>query len=86
MIQAESWSTFADIATFSWVFAAPWAGLSLDAYPNLKAWHDKLMERPAVKVGLDVPEPNKLVLALADPERMKKAVEEAQAMMVSTKR
>ena len=58
----------------------------MDEYPNLKAWHDKLMERPAVTDGLNVPEPNQMILALQDPERMRKAVEEAQAMMVSTKR
>ena len=74
-----------DIATFCWVFSAPWAGLTLDKYPSLKAWHDRIMERPAVQQGLDVPEPNRMMLALKDPEIMKELVQGAQAMMVSTK-
>ena len=75
----------ADISTFGWVFAAPWAGLSLDEFPNLKKWHDRILERPAVKEGLDVPEPNAMMAALADPEKMKASIAAAQAMMVSTK-
>lgn len=75
----------ADIATFCWIFSAPWAGLSLDSYPSLKAWHDKIAARSAVKEGLDVPEPNRLMIALNDPEVMKNLVAEAQTMMVSTK-
>lgn len=70
---------------FSWVFCAPWAGLSLDTYPNIKAWIERIEGREAVKEGLDVPEPNSLKAALDDPEAMKRAIAEAQNMMVSTK-
>ena len=72
----------ADITTVGWVFAAPWAGVDLDSFPNLKRWLDKVTERPAVKEGLDVPEPNQMKEMMADPEKMKKAIEDAQAMMV----
>lgn len=84
-VRSDNIAWAADIATFCWIFAAPWAGLTLDKYPNLKAWHDKILERPAVREGLDVPEPNRMMLALKDPEIMKELVEDAQAMMVSTK-
>ena len=50
----------ADISTFCWVFAAPWAGVELDDFPNVKKWMDKIAERPAVKEGLDVPEVREL--------------------------
>lgn len=42
--------TIADIACFSWVIAAPWAGVRVDAFPHLDAWMKKLYARPAVQV------------------------------------
>ncbi|CZT00353.1 related to glutathione S-transferase GstA [Rhynchosporium graminicola] len=49
--------TIADIACFSWVNWAEWAGVGLDEFPEVKAWCEKINERPAIKRGLDVPEP-----------------------------
>lgn len=47
----------ADIACWPWIRGYFWSGLSLDDYPALKAWHDRIMERPAVQRGLQVPPP-----------------------------
>ena len=64
---------------------APWAGLSLEEYPNLAAWAERMQARQAVVDGMDVPNPNPLKEALADPEKMKQAIAAAQNMMVSSK-
>lgn len=64
------------------MFAAPWAGVEVDEFPNLKKWMDKIAERPAVKEGLDVPEPNMMKEIMGDPEKMQKLIDESQAMMV----
>jgi glutathione S-transferase len=45
----------ADISTFTWVRWAPWAGLKLDEFPNLKKWSEKIENRDAVQKGLLVP-------------------------------
>lgn len=47
--------SIADIANFSWVNVSYFAGVDLDAFPNLKAWWKKIAARPAVKKGLAVP-------------------------------
>ena len=35
--------------------------LDLTEFPAVKEWHDKLLARPAVRKGLDVPTKNKFV-------------------------
>ncbi|PVH77010.1 glutathione S-transferase, variant [Cadophora sp. DSE1049] len=52
--------TIADIACFSWVNWAEWAGVNLDEFPEVKNWADRINQRPAIKRGLDVPEPFKM--------------------------
>ncbi|KAI4136560.1 MAG: hypothetical protein LQ341_005551 [Variospora aurantia] len=49
--------TIADIAIFCWVNCAEWAGVDVTRFKNLSQWVDTINERPAVKRGLDVPEP-----------------------------
>lgn len=47
--------SIADIANFSWVNVAFFAGVDLEKFPNLHKWWKKISERPAVKRGLNVP-------------------------------
>ncbi len=47
--------SIADIATFPWVAVYEFQGLTLDAHPHLKRWHDALQGRPAVAKGMRVP-------------------------------
>lgn len=47
--------TIADMACWPWVAGHGWSGLTLDQHPRLKAWHDNIMQRPAVQRGLQVP-------------------------------
>lgn len=51
---AGSQYSIADIAIFPWL--RNWAnqGIVLDHYPNLKAWFNKIAERPAVQRGVQV--------------------------------
>ena len=45
----------ADIKTWAWVRIAPRTGVSLDEFPKLKAWVDRIEARPAVQRGVKVP-------------------------------
>ncbi len=45
----------ADIATWSWVSIAGWAGVETDDLPHLKRWIDEIGARPAVQRGRAVP-------------------------------
>lgn len=49
--------TIADIANFSWVNWAEWAGVDVRQFQALSQWVDRINDRPAVKRGLNVPEP-----------------------------
>jgi GST-like protein len=46
--------TIADIATFPWTRSWKNQGLELDDFPKVKAWHDRIAERPAVRRGVEV--------------------------------
>jgi glutathione S-transferase/GST-like protein len=52
-----------------------WSGVSLDGLSNLERWLKAIGERPAVKRGVDVPEPVDLdeMLRKADEARAKVA-------------
>ncbi|KAK4625953.1 Disulfide-bond oxidoreductase [Fulvia fulva] len=47
--------SIADIANFSWVNVAYFAGVNLDDFPNLHKWWERINARPAVKKGVAVP-------------------------------
>jgi GST-like protein len=46
--------TIADIATFPWTRSWKNQGLELDDFPKVKAWHERIAERPAVRRGVEV--------------------------------
>lgn len=68
--------TIADIACFSWVNWAEWAGVDVAPYKQLKAWLDRINARPAVQKGLNVPEP----FEMKEKMRSKEGEEEYQRM------
>lgn len=45
----------ADIANFPWVHCAEQTGIALSDFPQLAAWHARILERPAVQRGLATP-------------------------------
>ena len=47
--------SIADIATYPWVRAHEWAGVSVDGLEHLQRWMAALAERPAVQRGVLVP-------------------------------
>lgn len=49
--------TIADLACFSWINWAEWAGVEVKEFKQLKTWLDRINARPAIQKGLDVPEP-----------------------------
>ncbi|KAH7096434.1 glutathione S-transferase [Auriculariales sp. MPI-PUGE-AT-0066] len=54
--QARGKYSIADMNVYSWVAAASWAGIpTLDEFPNLKAWFERVSARPAVQAGMNVP-------------------------------
>lgn len=44
-----------DIAHFGWLWCSTHQGFAIDAYPNLKAWFDRIAARPAVQKGVTIP-------------------------------
>jgi glutathione S-transferase len=46
-----------DINCFGWVNAAGICGLELERWPNVYAWWERIVARPAVQKGLAVPFP-----------------------------
>jgi len=58
--------SIADIANWSWVHIAYWAGVELAEFKNLNRWVDRIAKRKAVQTGISIP--NK-----PDAEAIKKA-------------
>ncbi|TGK15570.1 glutathione S-transferase [Leptospira fluminis] len=52
---AGSELSIADIATWPWVYGHTYSEVSLDDFPKLKEWQDKLGTRPAFQKGKEVP-------------------------------
>lgn len=48
--------TLADIANYSWVRGAPLLDVSLDEFPSVKKWVDRINARDAVQRAKKVPE------------------------------
>jgi GST-like protein len=46
--------TIADIAAFPWTRSWQNQGIELDAFPNVKRWHEEIAARPAVVRGVEV--------------------------------
>ena len=49
----------ADMATYPWIARHDWHKVDLGDFPAVKAWYQRIGERPAVQRGMQVPEPKK---------------------------
>jgi glutathione S-transferase len=47
--------SIADIANWAWVRIYDWSGVSIDNFPHLSAWLDRLDQRPAFQKGIKTP-------------------------------
>ncbi|CAG8440045.1 13065_t:CDS:2 [Ambispora leptoticha] len=68
--------TIADIANFTWLIYHASIGITLDEYPNIAAWIDRIYAREAVKRGLDVPVKGKFTGR--DPKKAEEVAAEVQ--------
>jgi glutathione S-transferase len=74
--------SYADICTFPWVRIHDWSGVSIEPFPHLAAWMERIAAREGVKAGLDIPEVDTHAAMKADPSlAAKKAAEAAQWIM-----
>jgi GST-like protein len=62
--------SIADIASFPWVRAHSWVGVSVDGLPHVQRWLAAIEARPAVARGLAVPKPREVSEEKAAEERV----------------
>ena len=61
--------TIADMAIVPWLRYPDRQGVEIDDYPRLKRWRDAILERPAVKRGVDVLAERRRPGAMSDKEK-----------------
>ncbi|MEP1205823.1 MAG: glutathione S-transferase family protein [Rhizobiaceae bacterium] len=69
--------SIADIANWSWVRVHNFAGVGLEAFPNVKRWLDQLEARPALMRGAAIPHATNY----NEPEREAERVESTRRMV-----
>ena len=69
----------ADMATWPWVASHRWAKVPLDGLDHLQRWFDEIRARPAVRRGMDVPEPWERA---GDDDARERLVDTARGMLV----
>ncbi|KAJ9637215.1 Glutathione S-transferase 2 [Coniosporium apollinis] len=70
--------TIADIACWGWVAAAGWAGVEIEEFPTLKAWEERMAQRPGVEKGRHVPERHGIKDLLKDKAKMERIAAESR--------
>ncbi|KAJ5200969.1 hypothetical protein N7449_005772 [Penicillium cf. viridicatum] len=60
--------TIVDIAFWSLAATTPWAGLDLDEFPAVKEWYERLLQRPSIRKGMNVPEPHGVIALAGDKD------------------
>ncbi|KAK3197733.1 hypothetical protein GRF29_216g1134588 [Pseudopithomyces chartarum] len=69
----------ANIAHWGWLAAAGWCEVSLEEFPALKAWEERMAARPALERGRHVPTPHTIKETLKDKEAVAKIAAESRA-------
>jgi GST-like protein len=70
--------SIADIASFPWVRAHAWSGLTLDGFPRIQAWLERIEARPAVQRGLAIPQK----VDLQEKKDQEKVIETARGLLI----
>jgi glutathione S-transferase len=73
------------MALIGWVDASAFTGIDLDQFPNVKAWHARVLARDAVKKGLAVPNESPISNA-ALAKRLAEGGEEVRAQAEAAKK
>jgi len=47
--------SIADMACWPWVSRYEWQGISLEEFPNVRKWYQRIAARPAVQAGYQIP-------------------------------
>lgn len=69
--------TIADIAHWGWVHSAHWAGIEIEEFPHLKAWEERMLKRPAVDRGRNIPDRDRMPELKADKEAAERHAQQA---------
>lgn len=60
--------TIADLACFSWINWAEWAGVPTGPFPNIEKWMKAINDRPATQRGVNIPEEFEMKKAMKTKE------------------
>ncbi|KAL1955176.1 hypothetical protein VTO42DRAFT_8941 [Malbranchea cinnamomea] len=71
--------SIADISHWGWVSSAGWAGVDIEEFPHLKAWHQRLLQRPAFEKGRNVPDPHRIRFEVKSREETEAEAAQARA-------
>jgi glutathione S-transferase len=71
--------SIADITHWGWVAAAGWAGIDIEEFPHVKAWEERIVQRPAMEKGRHVPSPHTIKDLIKDKATMDKHAADARA-------
>jgi hypothetical protein len=79
--------SIADISLVGWVNISTFSGLDVAGqFPHVKAWLDRLVARPAVKRGLEIPGgPSRVSNGALEGEGGKEKVEEGRRLVAEAK-
>lgn len=77
--------TIVDIVFWSMVAASGWAGVDLEEFPTVRGWYEKLLRRPSIAKGMNVPEPHPIQVLMDDKtgEMAKKFEEYSRSWVLS---
>ncbi|CAJ2508141.1 Uu.00g093270.m01.CDS01 [Anthostomella pinea] len=79
--------TLADIASWGWVAVAKSSGVDIDEFPTLKAWVERMLKRPGLEKGRQVPSthPYENIQAMTEEDFEKKAAENREWILKGMK-
>ncbi|OGE50613.1 hypothetical protein PENARI_c016G11860 [Penicillium arizonense] len=71
--------SIADITHWGWVAAAGWAGIDIEEFPHVKAWEERIAQRPGIEKGRHVPSPHNIKDLIKDKATMDKHAADTRA-------
>ena len=78
--------TIADLACYSWINWAPWAGIDTSGFPRINAWVEAIDARPATQRGLNLTEKFDKKEKFGDKEKMDQEAKKASDWIVKSQK